>query len=285
MKKIDTLVDDMYSVIEGKGFSSTILAKDMGDNIAKLSIQRFSEPPKPRSYLGLSALGTPCERKLWFKVNCKDKGEPLRANTLFKFFYGDVIEELALMLAKQTDHKVTGEQTRLDVHGIKGHRDAVIDGMTVDVKSCSPYAFKKFKEGTLREDDPFGYISQLSSYVYAAKDDSLVKDKTHGAFLAIDKVNGHICLDVHDFTEELENKEKEVEHIKSMVKGKIPEDRIPPVPQSKTSPNMKLSMQCSYCDFKKRCWPNLRSFAYKTGPIFLTHVEYEPNVPEIKDVS
>ena len=285
MKKIDTLVDDMYSVIEGKGFSSTILAKDMGDNIAKLSIQRFSEPPKPRSYLGLSALGTPCERKLWFKVNCKDKGEPLRANTLFKFFYGDVIEELALMLAKQTDHKVTGEQTRLDVHGIKGHRDAVIDGMTVDVKSCSPYAFKKFKEGTLREDDPFGYISQLSSYVYAAKDDSLVKDKTHGAFLAIDKVNGHICLDVHDFTEELENKEKEVEHIKTMVKGKIPEDRIPPVPQSKTSPNMKLSMQCSYCDFKKRCWPNLRSFAYKTGPIFLTHVEYEPNVPEIKDVS
>ena len=69
-----------------------------------------------------------------------------------------------------------------------------------------------------------------------------------------------------------------------MVKGKIPEDRIPPIPQSKTSPNMKLSMQCSYCDFKKKCWTNLRTFVYKTGPVFLTHVEYEPNVPEVKDV-
>jgi hypothetical protein len=285
MKTIDTLVDDMYTVIEGKGLWSNILAKNMGDNISALSTKRFSHPPEPRSYLGLSDLGTPCKRKLWFKVNCKDKGEPLRANTLFKFFYGDVIEELALTIAKQTGHSVVGEQDRLDVHGIKGHRDAVIDGMTIDVKSCSPNAFKKFKEGTLRDDDPFGYISQLSSYVYAGKDDDLVTNKTHGGFLAIDKVNGSICLDVHDFTEELKNKKKEVEHIKSMIKGKIPEDRIPPVAQSKTSPNMKLSMPCSYCDFKKRCWPNLRTFIYKTGPVFLTHVEYEPNVPEIKDDS
>ena len=126
MKTIDTLVDDMYTVIEGKGLWSNILAKNMGDNISALSTKRFSHPPEPRSYLGLSALGTPCKRKLWFKVNCKDKGEPLRANTLFKFFYGDVIEELALTIAKQTGHSVVGEQDRLDVHGIKGHRDAVM---------------------------------------------------------------------------------------------------------------------------------------------------------------
>ena len=285
MKTIDTLVDDMYKVIEGKGLFSSVTATDMGHNMAKAATERFSHPPQPRSYLGLSALGTPCKRKLWYKVNCKEGGEPLQPHTLFKFFYGDMIEELALMIVKQSGHDVQGEQDRLDCHGIKGHRDAVIDGMTVDVKSCSPLAFKKFKEGNLKDDDPFGYISQLSSYVYAAKDDPLVTDKSRGAFLAIDKVNGHICLDVYDFTDELSNKEKEVTEIKEMVKGDIPEDKIAPVPQSKTSPNMKLSTQCSYCDYKHRCWPSMRTFLYKTGPVFLTHVEYEPNVPEVKHES
>ena len=80
-----------------------------------------------------------------------------------------MIEELVLSLAKASGHKVEGEQSKLNVHGVKGHRDAVIDGMTVDVKSCSSYAYKKFKEGKLKDDDPFGYISQLSSYVYAGK--------------------------------------------------------------------------------------------------------------------
>jgi len=53
------------------------------------------------------------------------------------------------------------------------------------------------------------------------------------------------------------------------------------VPQSKTSPNMKLPMMCSYCDFKKTCWPNLRSFAYSGGPVHLVDVVNEPDVPEI----
>lgn len=285
MKQIDTLVDDMYKVIEGKGLFSSTIATDMGKRIAQTADERFSHPPQPRSYLGLSAIGTPCKRKIWYKVNCTEGAEPLMPHTLFKFFYGDMIEELALMIVKQAGHKVEGEQTRLDCVGIKGHRDAVIDGMTVDVKSCSPLAFKKFKEGRLRDDDPFGYISQLSSYVYAGKNDPLVTEKTKGAFLAIDKVNGHICLDVYDFKKELKTKKKEITEIKDMIKGDIPEDKIPPVPQSKTSPNMKLSTMCGYCDYKQKCWPTMRTFLYKTGPVFLTHVEYEPNVPEVKHES
>ena len=94
--------------------------------------------------------------------------------------------------------------------------------MTVDVKSCSSYAFKKFKEGSLRDNDAFGYISQLSSYVYAGKDDPLVTDKTHGAFLAVDKVSGEMCLDVYDFTEDLETKEAEMLSDKELVAGDLP---------------------------------------------------------------
>jgi len=283
MTKITTLVDDIYKVIQGEGGWSKTISSGMAMGVASMANSRFSKPQKSRGYLSLSSVGTPCKRKLWYKVNSAGNGEPLQPNALLKFFYGDMIEELILSMAEAAGYDVKGQQDKLDVHGIKGHRDAVIDGMTVDVKSCSSYAFKKFKDGTLRDDDPFGYISQLSSYVYAGKDDPLVTDKTHGAFLAIDKQNGNICLDIYDFTEELKDKEREMEEAKAMVAGDIPQERVEPVPQSKTSPNMKLAMQCSYCEFKKLCWPNLRTFIYSKGPEFLVHVEVEPKVPEARD--
>jgi CRISPR/Cas system-associated exonuclease Cas4 (RecB family) len=281
MKTIDTLIADMQEVIKGEGGWSGIQGSILGHGIALIANMRFSKPQEPRGYLSLSSIGTPCKRKLWYKVNTPEEAIPLEYNALLKFFYGDMIEELALSLAIAAGHDVRGQQDRLDVHGIKGHRDAVIDGMTVDVKSCSPYAFKKFKEGTLRKNDPFGYISQLSSYVYAGKDDDKVTNKTQGAFLAIDKQNGHICLDIHDFTEDLETKQQEIIEAKEIVSAEFPSDRQRRVPQTKTSPNTKLPVMCSYCEFKKKCWPTARKFIYSYGPVYLVDVKSEPKVPEV----
>ena len=281
MKKIDTLIRDINKTLKGMGGWDGIRGQSLGYGVSLIANQRFSKPQEPRGYLSLYSVGTPCKRKLWYKINRTDEGEELTPNTFLKFFYGDMIEELVLQLAIASGHDVTGEQDRLDGHGVKGHRDAVIDGMTVDVKSCSSYAFKKFKEGRLRDDDPFGYISQLSSYVYAGQNDPLVTDKVRGAFLAVDKQNGHICLDVYDFTEELKTKEEEILETIYMVDGKIPEERIPTVPQSKSSENTKLSMQCSYCEFKFLCWENLRTFIYSSGPEYLVDVVQEPRVPEV----
>ena len=285
-KDISTLVTDMEEVIYGLKGWDYLVGQDMGARIAQLAKSRFDRPQEPRGYLSMSSLGTPCDRKLWYKINQTDNAIPLRANALLKFFYGDMIEELALSIAQQAGHTVEGQQDKMEAHGIKGSRDCVIDGMTVDVKSASPYSFKKFQEGNLREQDPFGYISQLSSYVYAAKDDPLVTNKTHGAFLVIDKVNGHICLDMYDFTEEMKTKEEEITRIKEMVKAKTPPERgFEDVPQSKTSPNMKLGMECSYCEFKKACWPGLKMFAYSHGPTYLTKIKKPLKVDEVEDWS
>jgi len=283
MKTIDTLVEDIESVIYGQGGWNKSIAEAMGKSIADTANKRFSKPQEPRGYLSLSSIGTPCKRKLWYKINKPGFGEPLDAKMLLKFFYGDMIEELILAMVDASGHELKGSQDRLNVHGIRGHRDAVIDGMTIDVKSCSPFAFKKFKDGDLRDNDPFGYISQLSSYVYAAKDDPLVTDKTRGAFLAIDKVNGEICLDVYDFTEELKTKEQEMLAAKDLVAGDIPTERIPPVPASKSSPNTKLDKSCQFCEYKKACWPNLKMYQYSYGIEYLVHVEKPPKVPEVTD--
>lgn len=283
MKTIHTLVEDIQQVVMGNGGWDASVTHFLSESVAQVAQQRFSEKQQPRGYLSLSAVGTPCQRKLWYKVNSVDSSEPLPYNAYLKFFFGDIIEALVLSLAKAAGHSVEGMQDRLDVEGVVGHRDAVIDGVTIDVKSASPAAFKKFKSGTLRSDDPFGYISQLSSYVYAGKDDPLVTDKTQGGFLVVDKVNGHLCLDLYDFTTELALKKDEIKDIRAMVKGPIPEDRITPVQQSKTSPNTKLAMQCSYCEFKKVCYPEARCFLYESGPVWLVDVVNEPRVFEVKD--
>ena len=72
---------------------------------------------------------------------------------------------------------------------------------------------------------------------------------------------------------------------KAMVKGEIPDERIPPVPQSKTSPNTRLDVACSYCEFRKLCWPEVRTFLYANGPLHLVAVVNTPQVYEVKDES
>jgi hypothetical protein len=279
-KTIDTLVEDIQDVLKGMGGWDNAITHYFSESMADLAKTRFMEVQRPRNYLSLSSVGTHCDRKLWYKVNGCDVAEELPASAIMKFFFGDMIEVLTLSLAMAAGHTVTGMQSRLNVHGIKGSRDAVIDGVTVDVKSASTFSFKKFKDGSLRDNDPFGYISQLSSYVYGGKDDNLVEHKTKGAFLVVDKTLGNICLDVYDFTDDMANKENEMDKARALVAGPIPEYRIPPVPQSKTSPNMKLAMACSYCEFKKACYPEVRTFLYETGPLFLVDVVTEPRVNE-----
>jgi len=280
-KTLDTLVADIYRVVEGKGGWDETVTKFLSTSIANVAEARFSQEQVPRNYLSLSSLGTPCDRKLWYKINQTEDSEPLSAETLGTFFYGDLLEALILSLAVAAGHKVEGMQDRVDVHGIKGSRDAVIDGVTVDVKSSSKYGFEKFKNHRLREEDPFGYISQLSSYVYAGKEDPLVINKTEGAFLVVQKDRFKLCLDRYDFTEEMGSKEEEVERVKSLVAGPIPEERISPVPQSKTSENTVLSTTCGYCEFRKVCWPEARTFLYSTGPVFMVDVVNEPRVTEL----
>lgn len=280
-KTLDTIVEDIYGVIQGKGGWDATITEFLSTSIANVAEARFSQAQVPRDYLSLSGIGTPCDRKLWYKINQTESSEPLSPEALGTFFYGDLIEALVLSLAKAAGHTVEGMQDRVSVFGISGQRDAVIDGITVDVKSASKYGFEKFRSHNLRDDDPFGYISQLSSYVYAGKDDLLVKNKKEGAFLVVQKDRFKLCLDRYNFTEELEGKEEEIKRVKEMVSGSIPEDRLQPVPQSKTSANTQLSTTCGYCDFRKVCWPEARTFLYSTGPVFLVDVVNEPRVTEL----
>jgi hypothetical protein len=235
----------------------------------------------------MSAYGSKCLRKPWFKQHKPEIEEPLQGEARLKFIYGDIIEELVLGLAEASGHKVEGRQTRMNYAGLEGSRDAVIDGVTVDVKSANSRGFRKFKDHRLQFEDPFGYLSQISLYTLAAKDDPSVVVKDKSAFLAVDKERGQMVLDVYD-----------VQHIEEAeVIGKIdavydketlPPRGYKPVPEG-FSGNEVLCVECSYCPFKEECWKDankgqgLLKYLYANGVKFFTKVAKEPRVQQQKE--
>jgi hypothetical protein len=296
-----TLKEDINHVLTtGEGWTEEI-SEWVSNMVAESLTRQFRGRDQQRKRtLRASNLGTPCERALWYHVNSESDGEPLTASTLNKFIYGDITESYILGLCKAAGHDVAGLQDTVDVCGIRGSRDCVIDGMLFDVKSAASQSFTKFDKGTLRDNDLFGYISQLSTYLYGSQSDPLVKYKDKAGFLAFDKQHGHIAVDIYDLSEELEKKEQEVLRKQHIVNEMEPPERpkwenwvynrkekkyeLLEKEEDWTDGaygNRKLSPTCSYCKWKHECWDNLRGFIYSGKPRWLTKVVYEPKVPEI----
>ena len=284
-KTIETLISDIHELLGGKNplefvEDGNVLARNFAGRMESLVANRvlFPTPRTPR--LSPSNIGRPCTRQTWLEVNKPEVVEPLTPITRLKFLYGDIIEELLLFLAEAAGHSVEGRQDRVEIEGIHGSRDAIIDGVLVDVKSASTYSFAKFRDGSLVDNDPFGYIGQIQTYLAASIEDPLVTDKTRCAFFVMDKTLGHICLDIHprvefDVREITRNK---IEMINSPT---MPDRGFQPVPEGKSG-NMKLPMECGYCSVKHACHDNIRTFLYSYGPMHLTTVAKEPNVPELR---
>jgi len=282
LKTIDTLIEDMQTTLRDGVEIDEAKADDFGRELGRMIASRLSpqNKEKRKSYLRFSNMGSPCERKLWYDVNADpEEKEEFSPDTILKFLYGDIIEQLVLFLAEISGHSVEGKQDKVELYGIKGSRDVVLDGVTVDVKSASSFSYKKFAEHKLEQDDAFGYVPQLLGYLEAGQDDSLVTDKGRAAFLAVDKTLGHFCLDFYERKDW--NWEEILDHKKGLLKEETPPERaFEPEPMGKGG-NEKLGTFCSYCAFKQKCYPDLRTFIYSTGPVFLTKVERVPDVFEV----
>jgi hypothetical protein len=172
--KLDTLIDDIYGQLselsEGREFNLSEEDLDFTLSRIKDSVLAWARPSarNAKFTLRMSNIGRPA-RQLWYEYNLPSESSAPSPATQVKFLYGHILEEIVLMLVRAAGHKVSDEQKEIDVRGIKGHIDCKIDGEVVDVKTASKIAFNKFREGRLREDDPFGYMSQLAGYEEAEK--------------------------------------------------------------------------------------------------------------------
>ena len=152
-----------------------------------------------------------------------------------------------------------------------------MDGVLVDVKSASSFQMQKFKEGIAKDNDPFGYRTQLYSYATAL-------GVNKAAFIAVDKQHGHVVVDEHEIPEETQEKVRQfLRSRKEIVEKDVPPPRAyEDIPDGKSG-NRKLGLNCSYCSYKQHCWPGLRTFLSSRGPVFLTKVIREPKMAEKKN--
>jgi len=282
-KKLNTLVDDIYNKLsalgEGKSLNLSDEVIDQFGEDMKEVLRHWSTPsPRSTATLRMSNIGRP-NRQLWFDMKTEQEAQPITPSTFIKFLYGHMLEEVVLLLVRLAGHTVSDEQKEVKVKGVQGHMDCVIDGEVIDIKTASGFAFKKFRDGTLREDDTFGYMAQLAGYESGHGTDN-------GGFLAMNKESGELALYC---PEELDkpNIESKIDKVKKSLKNKKPPELCyQPVPDG-VSGNMKLPRGCMYCRHKVECHKDsnagkgLRIFKYSKGYSYLTRVVKEPRVQEI----
>lgn len=278
-KTLDTLVEDVNELFnpDVDHEASEELLDQFCSNLKEIIRLRLrASSRREGGAIRFSSLGKP-DRQIWMDAHPEPESEePLRAETYLKFLYGDVIEQLYLYLAKEAGHSVTHEQAEVEVGGVYGHIDACIDGTVVDLKSASSYGYQKFKDGTVEQDDPFGYVAQLSGYA------EVLTPGEAAAWWAVDKSSGAHCISWLKPTVTKHHKpEPRIEHLKKVVESDTPPPLCyDPVPDGKSG-NMRLPTGCSYCRHKKRCFPGVRTFIYSNGPRYLTEVVRTPDVPEV----
>ena len=284
-KTLDTLGQDIYdkldTLTEGKSLNvSEETADAFGEAMKKALLHWSAEHPVDKPTLRMSNVGKP-NRQLWYDMKSENKKNNFTAPVQIRFLYGHILEEVVLFLARLAGHEVTDEQKEITVSGIKGHMDCKIDGEVVDIKTASGFAFKKFKEGTLPDDDPFGYMAQIAGYEEA-------EGTQHGGFLTLNKESGELAL----FRPQELDKPNIKQRIKTL-KAQIKKDTPPelcynPVPDGKSG-NMKIARGCTWCRHKFVCHSDanegkgLRVFRYSKKLEYLTHGVKLPRVTEVTD--
>jgi len=285
-KTLDTLVEDIYNKIgvlaDGDHIDLDPETIDQFGESMKEILYKWSHPePRGAATLRMSNIGRK-SRQLWYDMKTEGTPERMPPSLFIKFLYGHLLEEIVIFLIKLSGHTVTDEQKEIKVSGIKGHMDCVIDGEVVDIKTASGYAFKKFRDGTLAENDMFGYMAQLAGYEEA-------QGTSNGGFLALNKESGELALYRPDNFDKPNIKNK-ITNIKKAVKLATPPNRCySPIPDGKSG-NMQLPKECVYCRHKFECHKDanegkgLRVFKYSNGNRYLTQTPKAPNVIEVTQI-
>lgn len=284
MADLTTVVPHIYEDLEGlsRGDALNIsdeLLDEVTNNI-KEAIKSWANPtPRDTNFtIRMSNVGKPA-RQLWFESKDEKSNSDIDGPTQIKFLYGHLLEEIILMLVKASGHNVTDQQKEVEVNGIVGHMDCKIDGEVVDVKTASRFAFNKFKNNKLVEDDPFGYLGQLSGYEEA-------EGTNNGGFLVINKESGELCMHLPSDEDKVNIPEKINSLIPALELDTMPERCYNPIPDGAKG-NMKLPKNCNWCKYKYTCHEDandgegLRAFQYSNGISYLTKVVVEPRVDEI----
>jgi len=271
----------MQKAVKGESEMSDKTAERIGIDVMNAVKRQFGGGSKRGEFsLRMSNLGRPtCQ--LWFEKNHPEKALPLPTNFIMNMMIGDIVEAVFKGLLTEAGVQYEdSEKVTLDVDGesINGTYDLVIDGAVDDVKSASDWSYKyKFDSfDTLKKGDAFGYVGQLAGYAKAS-------GKRAGGWWVVNKANGkfkYVPASNIDMEEELS---KLSDTVKKVKENKF-ERCFEPIPETfrkKPTGNTMLCTTCSFCDFRKECWPDaierpaVKSQAKDPKKVMYVHLEEE----------
>lgn len=230
-------------------------ATKIGEDVRDAVIRQFDNNQRRVFRLRMSNIGKPyCQ--LWFEKNKPDEALP-RPNTFaIAMLIGDIVE--AVLKGLMTEAGIEygdSDNVVLDIETgkISGSYDMVLDGAVVDIKSASDWSYKNKFESyeSLKNSDAFGYVGQLAGYAKAA-------GLLPGGWLVLNKSTGDFKYVPAELDIDTELTKLKETHDK-LEKNEF-ERCFEPIAETfnrKETGNTILPKECSFCDFRKSCWPNL----------------------------
>jgi hypothetical protein len=265
------------------------IPEDLASEGANEIFNAFQKPDRSGFAFSPSMLGRPlCQIQMAKKETPQ---RPVREDAMATTFAtGDMLEAWVVMILKAAGVPVEATKipTTLKLAGkdIKGEADIIIDGKVYDIKTASAYSFKKYTLeggfGVVKEDDPFGYVTQ--GFLYSA-----ALDLPFGGWVVANKNTGEICIcDVPSEQSDYQDEAIQIaEGAINSIEDEVPFERCFQAEEETfrkaPSGNMKLCFNCEWCSYKHDCWedldyrPNVMSSAMSPKWVYYTELT---NIPE-----
>ena len=247
----------MNDAAKGKSSMSKETMDRVAADIIDALARQFGEKNPKDFKLRMSNVGRPtCQ--LWFEKNKPEAAQPKAGNFVMNMMLGDIVEAVFKGILTEAgveyDDSDNVTLTLSDGTEINGTYDLVIDDAVDDVKSASDWSYRhKFDSyETLSNGDGFGYIGQLAGYAKAS-------GKRAGGWWVVNKSNGkfkYVPATGIDIDKEVNHIEETVQTVQANEFKRCfePEEEFF---YKKPTGNFVLNKNCTFCDFKNACWPNL----------------------------
>jgi hypothetical protein len=196
----------------------------------------------PRSYLGASGLGEPCDAKLWYGYKLPKTIDDPRIHRIFQL--GHNLEDVMIKYIRATGlvlhtHDENGNQFGFTDGIIGGHVDGVIEledeAALVEFKTFNTKRFTAFKKVGVKESDP-KYYTQVQIYMMKLELESCM-------FMGIDKNDCNIHVEYINYDP--------IEANWAINRGKEIGSRTER-PDRKYG--HKSNFNCKLCNYRSECW-------------------------------
>lgn len=253
----------VYTFLQKAMAGEVAMAEEVADKVASdvkaAMLKQFASGPRDKFRLRMSNIGKP-KCQLWFEKNDPEGKEPFPPHFLMNMILGDIVEAVfkGLLTASEVSFKDNDKVVLKLPNGqeIKGEYDMEMDGRIDDVKSASQWSYNNKFESVeeMQKSDGFGYISQLVGYSEGA-------GKDVGGWWVINKNNGEFkYVDASGLDKE--KVLKDIQGVVDYIDNDEPFERcFQPVPETYRkvpSGNIVLNDGCKFCQFKHKCFTNLK---------------------------